>query len=194
MQQDKKSKILKAARHLFMEHGFAGTSMGQIAKLADVNHSLLFYHFGNKERLWAAVKDDILKQLNKQASLLPSTELPFPKFLKKLFLNTVKYYKDNPDVHRIIYWQRVEKLNKANVKIELTKEMHAWHMALSQYQKKGEINDNVNIGYVIAMLISLTNMLALDPLPYVNDSLGQEDYINFCVTSLSAAFRGEALT
>ena len=49
MSQDKstKEKILAAAKELFLAHGFAGASMGEIGRQAAVNHSLLFYHFKN---------------------------------------------------------------------------------------------------------------------------------------------------
>jgi len=43
-------KILVSARELFVKHGFSGTSMGKIAMKANVNHSLIFHHFGNKQK------------------------------------------------------------------------------------------------------------------------------------------------
>ncbi|MCB1154669.1 MAG: TetR/AcrR family transcriptional regulator [Deltaproteobacteria bacterium] len=48
--------ILDAAKRLFVERGFAGTSMSEVAKLSGVTKSLIHHHFGSKEKLWGEVK------------------------------------------------------------------------------------------------------------------------------------------
>jgi TetR/AcrR family transcriptional regulator len=48
-------KILEAAKKVFIQNGFEGTSMQQIANEANINKSLLHYYFRNKEKLFAAV-------------------------------------------------------------------------------------------------------------------------------------------
>ena len=54
-------KTLNAAETLFLEHGFDGTSLGRIAKHAEVNQSLLSHHFGSKSGLrdatWARLSE-----------------------------------------------------------------------------------------------------------------------------------------
>ena len=52
---DTKMKIMKAARVLFSDHGFEGTSIRDIAKAADVNVASVNYHFTNKENLFAEI-------------------------------------------------------------------------------------------------------------------------------------------
>ncbi len=47
--------ILSAATKLFAAHGFAATSMADIAKEAGVTKSLILYHFATKDELWRAV-------------------------------------------------------------------------------------------------------------------------------------------
>jgi len=48
-------QILDAARHLFLELGYAGTSMDAVAKYAGVSKATLYVHFDNKDRLFADV-------------------------------------------------------------------------------------------------------------------------------------------
>lgn len=48
-------RICDAARTLFAERGYAGTTTKEIAKLADVSETLLFRHFGDKARLFDEV-------------------------------------------------------------------------------------------------------------------------------------------
>ena len=54
---DTRGAILEAALHTFSEKGFDGSSTRQIATLAKVNHGLIPYYFGTKEKLWQAAVD-----------------------------------------------------------------------------------------------------------------------------------------
>jgi TetR/AcrR family transcriptional regulator len=49
------SKILEAAKKVFIRNGFDGTSMQLIANEACINKSLLHYYFRSKEKLFSAV-------------------------------------------------------------------------------------------------------------------------------------------
>jgi AcrR family transcriptional regulator len=51
-QLDTKQKIMEVARVLFANQGFEGTSVREIAKLAEVNIASVNYHFSNKENLF----------------------------------------------------------------------------------------------------------------------------------------------
>lgn len=55
--------ILDSASQLFAERGPAATSIRDVATAARVNHGLVFRHFGTKERLVAAVLDQLAAQL-----------------------------------------------------------------------------------------------------------------------------------
>ncbi|MYL82183.1 TetR family transcriptional regulator [Desulfovibrio aerotolerans] len=52
---DVKTRILDAAAQEFSREGFAGTKVDAIAKRAGVNKAGLYYHVGNKEKLYEAV-------------------------------------------------------------------------------------------------------------------------------------------
>ena len=52
---DTKQKILEAAAQLFSEAGYDGTSIRDIAKVAEVNIAAINYHFENKENLYHKV-------------------------------------------------------------------------------------------------------------------------------------------
>ncbi|WP_445148638.1 TetR/AcrR family transcriptional regulator [Baekduia sp. Peel2402] len=49
-----REQILAAARELFAEHGFEGTTLRAVAKRAGVDGALPSYHFGSKGDLFAA--------------------------------------------------------------------------------------------------------------------------------------------
>ncbi|MGE5471023.1 MAG: TetR/AcrR family transcriptional regulator [Bacteroidota bacterium] len=63
---DTRARILDAAEHLFMEHGYEGTSMRQITGDAGVNLAAVNYHFGSKETLMQEVFRRRLDWLNEE--------------------------------------------------------------------------------------------------------------------------------
>ena len=63
---DTKTRILDAAEHLFMEHGFEATSLRQLTSAAAVNLAAVNYHFGSKEELFQAVLTRRLDPMNQE--------------------------------------------------------------------------------------------------------------------------------
>ena len=61
---DTATRILDAAEALFIEHGFAATSVRAIASRACVNLGAAHYHFGSKEGLLGAVVHRRVEPLN----------------------------------------------------------------------------------------------------------------------------------
>lgn len=61
-----REKILDAAEALFVEHGFAATSLRAIATLAEVNLAAANYHFGSKMGLLAAVLHRHIHPVNEE--------------------------------------------------------------------------------------------------------------------------------
>lgn len=59
-----KARILAAAEPMFADEGFRGVSMRQIAAAADVDLSLVMYHFGTKDKLYRALLAEILAAFN----------------------------------------------------------------------------------------------------------------------------------
>ena len=55
VQSDTETKILDAAKKIFIQKGLEGARMQEIADEAKINKSLLHYYFRSKERLFSAV-------------------------------------------------------------------------------------------------------------------------------------------
>lgn len=56
--RDAKGRIIDLATDLFLQNGFAGTSMSAIAKASGMTKASLYYHFANKEDLFIACVTD----------------------------------------------------------------------------------------------------------------------------------------
>jgi AcrR family transcriptional regulator len=57
----KRRQILEGARKTFMELGFDGSSMGQIARAAGVSKGTLYVYFASKEALFHAIASDEIR-------------------------------------------------------------------------------------------------------------------------------------
>lgn len=175
-----KSKIIAAARTLFVQHGFSGTSMGSIAKLANVTHSLLFHHFKNKENLWIEMKQAIACDDNQLSKVLPKTHLAFIDFLRELFSNSLAFYRNHPEIIRIINWQRLESEAHSKIGVTLSLEMQKWLDSFEYYQRQGAIKKELNLEFVITMFLSITSSAALDHYVFIDTPESLASYTEFC--------------
>lgn len=176
-----RAKILKAARKLFVEFGFSGTSMGKIAEKAGVNHSLIFHHFGNKEHLWKSVKQNIVEEANQLSQTLPELDQSFPDFLKKLFIQNISFYRKNPDIIRMINWQRLEYKTKKEIGVTLSTESKLWLSALKYFQDQGDIHAHLKLEFVMTYILSIISSVAMDSNVFVKQTEHLNDYIQFSV-------------
>ncbi len=61
----RQGEILKAAKVLFFEQGFAATSMNQIAKKVELSKGTLYLYYKNKEELYVSLLVEGMELLNK---------------------------------------------------------------------------------------------------------------------------------
>lgn len=101
--------ILDVALDSFSANGFPGTSTRSIAKLAGVQHSLVNYHFENKEKLWIAAMHRVLGQLVDQVSQPANgAEHSASDQLRYFIEGFSKYAANSPQVFRILTQQSTQ--------------------------------------------------------------------------------------
>ena len=183
-----KQKILSAAQNLFVSHGFAGTSIGNIAKLAEVNHSLIFHHFKNKQQLWVAVKQNIVSEASSAKEVLPDEQLPFECFLTELFFRNIAFYRENPDIIRMLSWQRLEAENNHDIGVTQSSSMSQWMKTFEHFQQQGDIPE-LKPEWIVTMILSIISSAALDPNEFLKAEKDMKDYIDFCVQRLLLALK-----
>ena len=61
--QERRHRILAAARDAFVERGFHGASMDEIAGRARVSKPTIYKHYGNKEGLFAAIVNEAAHEI-----------------------------------------------------------------------------------------------------------------------------------
>src|SRR5437870_13759922 len=83
-----RERIREAAKTLFTERGYEGTSTAAICRLAGTSQSQLIKHFTNKQRVLEAIFDYAWEQVN--PAIRPATEsIPSPKEKLKIGLELV---------------------------------------------------------------------------------------------------------
>ena len=180
-----REKILAAARQLFVEKGFAATSMGQVAKLAEINHSLIFHHFTNKAGLWKAVQEEIVNDVSSQA-IVPSLDLPFDQFVLQILTNSVNFFKQNPDMVAMVHWRRIEK--QQDIAIGAAKNRDDIVEAIKAYQDKGAIKSDAKPEYMATFMMSISMTASLDPIVFVAQEKDLTAYLAFSAQSIVKAF------
>jgi len=92
----KRELIRSAAKKLFAESGIEGTSVREIARLAGYTTGAIYFHYANKEELYADILRDSMDRLfidvNKS---LPVNGEPIAKLVAG-FRALVRFYDENP--------------------------------------------------------------------------------------------------
>jgi TetR/AcrR family transcriptional regulator len=90
-----RDRLLRVATGLFAARGFNGVSVRDIAGNAGVNISMISYHFGGKEGLYAEVLREQFKPLHKATAIRTLEKHPLEKF--EIYVRaTVARYRENP--------------------------------------------------------------------------------------------------
>lgn len=71
-----RTAICDEAVRLFAEHGFDGTTVEMIASAAGVNKAMISYHFGGKEKLYAAILDAVFEAASERLAAVRDAEAP----------------------------------------------------------------------------------------------------------------------
>jgi len=97
--------ILVAALAAFSESGFDGTSTRDIVTRAGVNHGLIRYHFGSKEKLWRQAVDRAFAELGAGvAAVMSDDAIPDDRErLGRLIRDHVRFVARHPEFVRLMH-------------------------------------------------------------------------------------------
>ncbi len=95
-----RERIVAAAFEEFTESGFAGARVDRIAERANVNKSLLYQYFGDKERLFQHVLESKLTELGSLAL--------DPKDVAQAIGTFFDFHARNPWMIRLMLWEALD--------------------------------------------------------------------------------------
>lgn len=101
-QRDTAQRVLEAATQIFAEVGYAGARVDEIAKAAGMNKTAIYYHIGGKEKLYAAVLQNLLGDLVDQTiEKIQEADSPEEK-LKAYIHSSTRIIGQNPYLAQIM--------------------------------------------------------------------------------------------
>jgi len=134
-----KDQILKMALKCFAQYGFNGTRIKMISQMAEVDDSLLHYHFKSKENLWKeAVKmafEDYDEDSQKVVKLFKDMDsLSWGKAVIRHFIH---YNATHPELYQIVFHEMSIRSERStyiskNVLDPYTRKVNLWHKSLSK--------------------------------------------------------------
>jgi len=148
-----RASILEAAEKLFVEKGFAATSMSDIAKEAGVTKSLIHHHFGSKEDLWTEVKRQRISHFAELQTQLVASESGGESVLPRSIENYFRFVQENPQWVRLNVWMSLEDSRLSEVVrpdlVRLGTEV------LKREQRAGKVRADVDPRHIVSMFVSI---------------------------------------
>jgi TetR/AcrR family transcriptional regulator, regulator of cefoperazone and chloramphenicol sensitivity len=102
-----KARILKAARRIYGEYGFHGTTTRMIARKVGIDISTLYYHWGEKGDLYEAVILDINEDLRRKLIEVESMihGLPLPQRMNISIDQMTDYLFLHPEISNLVLFR-----------------------------------------------------------------------------------------
>ncbi len=150
--------ILDAALAEFSEHGFAGARVDRISKGAGTVDRMLYYYFGNKERLYQAVLEEAYRRLvDAQRHFVPPED-PV-RGMEALITQMWEYYRDHPEFIRLVmsenllkgrYIQQSETIRQVSLPL-----IHSVETLLRKGREKGLFRDDADAHFVLMTIMAM---------------------------------------
>jgi TetR/AcrR family transcriptional regulator len=149
-----RAAIMEAARRIFVERGVAAVALSEIAEASGVTKSLIHHHFGSKENLWHAVKEQALEGFFGGLLAIIRSDVDHLQALRLTIRHMFRFLQEHPDVARMMTWMRLE---QAEVCVDLEGQVNAEGMArLVAAQRAGAIRADLEPASIMATFVLLT--------------------------------------
>ncbi len=152
-------KIKHAARVLFVQHGFDGTSMGDVADKAEINQSLIHHHFGSKQALWNVIRDEIYEGYIHAALefLSQETAVDIQTQIKSILAMRFDFLQKHPDLARIMAWQTLSGMPASTSSDNGMSAMQKVLERLGKAQAAGQLSKQIS-PQMLAVIVFVTTI------------------------------------
>jgi AcrR family transcriptional regulator len=134
--------ILTAARRLFSEKGLHGTSIRDIEQASGVSKGLILHHFESKEKLYAAVQDELMKDYVNFLASQRDRASNLKEALYTTIQSSLEHSRRHQEHRRITLWSYLEGQDRST---ELDKRFTlALVETMRAGQKAGIVRDDID--------------------------------------------------
>lgn len=134
-------KIVRAAKDLFIENGYAATSMSEIAARAGIKRPVLYYYFRTKDKIFQAALGVIAQSLlPKIQNILLRKDWPFAERVSKVVDAYYDMFYEVPDLPMFVLREvgrDVERFHEALKDLPLSAYLQAVEESLQEEMQAG---------------------------------------------------------
>lgn len=160
-----KERILTAAVSLFNGKGYAGTSVREIAKKADLNVALISYYFKGKQGLLEQLMSTFFEGYNQKLETIYqlSGSLSARECLHKAVVELLSYQQENDQLARFVHRETTldTVLIREIMTIYLRKEKFYWQKLIEKGYRTGEFKRQ-------ATDLTMMQLKGMIIMPYMN--------------------------
>lgn len=151
-----RERILEVAENLFLEKGFAGTSMHEIAEKAGIAKSLIYHHFDSKQALWREIVKGYYDRAGVLEKLYETISADDPEMIAQLVTGRngfFEFFRNHPRLVRLFAWLDLDQ----EVEIDYPEESLRRKVLerIRELQSKGLIRADVEPGLIPVIFLSL---------------------------------------
>jgi len=174
-------KIRQAALELFLEKGYEGTSIRNIAGKANINIALLNYHFNSKENLFDSIFSELLSAYTPTLNNILCSELPLDEKIRQYVSKYIDILQENP---RITYFvlsvlqRNPEKIKKLQIFQNLYDTGNFSSQFVSEIKKRN-IRNYDPTQFFINMVSLITFPFTIRPVILEKNKMSEKDFDNF---------------
>lgn len=176
------SQILEAARKVFLENGFDGTTMQMIATEAGINKALLHYYFRSKDRLFEAVFFEAFSRMVPNIFRIFISDAEFSEKIRALVSAYITALQEYPQIPQFILHELhrnpgriIELIHSTGIDPDIVMDI------IRQETKKGNIIEIDPYQFMVNLLALCIFPFAARPMLqgfiFKNDAEAYEDFI-----------------
>lgn len=141
MKNDTEAQILEAAKKIFIQKGFAGARMQEIAEAANINKSMLHYYFRDKKSLFEKILDNTVQLVFPKLIVAIQSEGAVIEKLEKIVHTYIDTVLKNPYVPLFILHElsqnRTDFASRIKAKLNIHEVLNRFLEQISEEQQQG---------------------------------------------------------
>ena len=153
---EKQIEILQVAEQLFADEGFDGTSVREIAKIANINVAMISYYFGSKEKLLEALVFHRISDMQLHLENFYQESISPIQKMDKLIDFYIRRINSNRCIYQILHFELSNK--KRDINLDTFTEVKNNNLKLMENiikegQTQGLFQPNVTVALIPPIII-----------------------------------------